>query len=206
MRTTRDPAAPRDEHLSRRLTLFAALCASALFGALFGALCFINADGRLSELLETAQRTSIDIRRSGSIVRLIGSSLMSTGVYLLAAFLLGFSALAQPFELALPFLRGITAGVVLTSVYSGGACKGTLLTAAAVFPGILISVILIVLASREAIYMSSRLFGICFHDRLYQGLLKRAAAYSVGFAELLAATSVSALLDCLLAVVIFGRK
>lgn len=206
MRTTREPSAPRDERMQKRLTLFAALCVSALFGALFGALCFINADGRLAGILESAQRTSIDIRRSGSIVKLIGSSLMSTGVYLLAAFMLGFSAMAQPFELALPFLRGMTAGVVLTSIYSGGACRATVLTAAAVFPGILISVILIVLAAREAIYMSSRLFDICFHDRLYQGLLKRSAAYSVCFAELIAATSVSALLDCLLAVVMFGRK
>ncbi len=205
MQTRRDPVSPRDGRADKRLTLFAALCASALFGALFGALCYISTDGRLSDLLETARQTSMDIRRSGSLVKMIGSSLMSTGFYLLIAYVLGFSALAQPFELALPFLRGMTAGVVLTSIYGGGADKGTLMMTAAVFPGILISIILIILAAREAVYMSSRLFDICFHDRLYDGLLRHSVVYSVSFAELLAATSVTALIDCLLAVMLFGK-
>lgn len=205
MQTARIDISPRDERMTRRLTLFAALCVSALFGALFGALCYINTDGRLADMLDAARQTSMDIRRSGSLVRIIGSTLMSTGFYLLIAYMLGFSALAQPFELALPFLRGMTAGVVLTSVYGNGLSKSTALTVLALFPGIFLSVILIVLASREAVYMSSRLFGICFHDRLYDGLLKRSAAYSVRFAELLAATSVTALIDCLLAVLLFGK-
>lgn len=206
MQTIRSQAAPRDERLQRRLTLFAALCASALFGALFGALCYINTDSRLAEMLRSAQDSSLEIRRSGSLVRMIGSSMMSTGFYILVAYMLGFSALAQPFEMILPFLRGMTAGVVLTSVYSGGLCRDTLLTAAALFPGILLSIVIIILAGREALYMSGRLFDICFHDRLYDGLLRHSAAYSVRFAELLAGASAAAFADCLLAIMIFGRN
>ena len=191
--------------MQRRLAVFAALCVSALLGALFGSLCFINTDGRFSGILEAARSSCLDARRSGSLVKMIGSSLMSTGFYLFVAYMLGFSAMAQPFEFLLPFLKGMTVGVVLTSIYGGSITGSSLLSAAAVYPGALLSVIVTVLASREAVFLSSRLFGICFHNRLYDGLLERSVNYSVKFAELLAVSSIAALIDCLLAVIVFGR-
>lgn len=194
-----------DEPAKLRLTIFAALCISALLGALFGALCYISTDGKLSELLEAAQESSLSARRSGSLVSIIGGSLISTGFYLLLALMLGFSALAQPFEFALPFLRGMSAGVILTSLYSGGFSKLSFMRTAAVFPGMFLSMIIVVLAAREAIYMSAKLFEICFHDRLYDGLLRKSGEYAVRFAEFAAAASAAALVDCILAILLFGK-
>lgn len=194
-----------DEPNRRRLTLFAALCISALLGALFGALCYISTDGKLSELLEAAQESSLSARRSGSLAGIIGGSLLSTGFYLLLAFMLGFSALAQPFEFLLPFLRGMSAGVILTSLYSCGFSKISVMRTAAVFPGMFLSIIIVVLAAREAVYMSAKLFDICFHDRLYDGLLRKSGEYAVRFAEFAAAASAAALADCILAILLFGK-
>ena len=188
----------------KRLTLYTFLSVSALLGALFGALCWCNGIGseNLSKILDEAQESFFAVRRNGDIPKLLLSALSGTGFYLLAAFLLGFSALAQPLETVLPFLRGMTCGVMMTVSCGGSFTKEAMLRTAAVFPGVLASLIITVLASREALYLSDRLFGICFFKGLTEGLGERVKVYAVRFAGLLAAASVSALLDGGLAVLL----
>lgn len=188
----------------KRLALYAVLSVSALLGALFGALCWCFGIGSesLSEVLNEAQESFFSVRKNGDIPRLLISTLSGTGFYLLAAFLLGFSAIAQPFELVLPFLRGMTCGVMLTVSCGGSFAKEPMLKTAAVFPGVLAALIITVLASREAMLLSDRLFGICFYKGLAEGLGEKVRVYAVRFAGLLAAASVSALADCGLAMLL----
>jgi hypothetical protein len=187
---------------TRGLTLFSVFAVSALLGVLFGAICYCYVDSELSEQLKSAEYSLFSIRRSGNFSRILLTSLAGTGFYLAVAFFLGFSALSQPFELLIPFFHGVSSGVMLTQIYGGNFSKLLLLKAAAVLPGTLISLTVIILAGREAFYLSCKLFTACFHERLFDGLLKRIKLYTVRFFALLAAASVSSVVDCILAMLL----
>lgn len=202
MQTERKKIIPESR---RGLTLFASLSLSALLGVLMGAICYCYVDSQLSELLRSAEENFFTVRRGGDFTGILFSSLAGTGVYLLVTFMLGFSAIAQPFEMLMPFFRGLGCGVVLTQIYGGSFSKLTALKAAAVFPGVLISLVVIILASREAIYLSGKLFRVCFQDRLFDGLLKRVKLYMVRFLAFLAAASAAAAIDCALAILLLGK-
>jgi hypothetical protein len=193
------------QNYNRRLTIFAVLLTSALLGMLFGALCVCYINSQLSDLLKSAENELFSVRRSGDLSKILLSSFAGTGFYLITAFILGFSAFAQPFELTLPFLRGLGCGVILTQIYGSTLSGIPLLKIAAVLPGTIISMIIIVLAGREAVYMSNRLFKICFNDRIFDGLLMRTKVYVSRFLTLLAASSIVAVIDCVLAILLLGK-
>ncbi|MCD8095349.1 MAG: hypothetical protein LUE12_04395 [Ruminococcus sp.] len=186
------------------LTLFAALCSSALFGALFGALCCLYIDSQLAETLKSAEESTLALRRSGSLPEILFYSLLTTGAYLLIAFVLGLCLVSQPFEFLIPFSKGVSGGVILTEIYGGEFSKLAALKAAAVFPGVFISIVVTVLAAREAVYMSNRLFAVCTQDKLVNGLQNRLKLYVTRFLGLLAITSVAAALDTVLAILLLG--
>lgn len=190
---------------SRGLTLFAALSVSALLGALVGALCCRYSGSQLSELLNSAEENYFAVRRSGDLSGILLGSFAGTGFYLLLTFLLGFSAVAQPFEFAVPFLRGLGCGVTLTQIYGDSFSSDSALRAAAAFPGIFISLALTVLASREAIFLSGRLFRVCFRDKLFDGLLSRVKLYAARFLAFLAAASAASAIDCALSMLLLGK-
>lgn len=191
---------------SKGITLFTVLAVSALFGALFGALCCLRTDSGLAEMLANAEEKTLEVRRSGELSRIILSSLAGTGIYLCIAFVLGFSAIAQPLEVILPFFKGIGGGVILTQLYGQDLSRVSLIKGLAVFPGVFLSLVVMIIASREAIYLSGRLFDVCFQKRIADGMLGRIKLYAVRFAALLAATSLCALLDCALAMLLLGRS
>lgn len=186
--------------------VFTAMAISALLGALFGTLCCTVSDGELSQQLGNAAESYLSIRRAGAFSQLILTTLTGTGTYLLAAFLSGFWSLAQPLEFVLPFMRGVSCGVILTSVSSGSFNTESLLKMAAVFPGIFISIVVTVLAAREALFFSNRLFGVCFGRGISEGMLTRVKTYAAHFIMLAAMISAAALLDCVLAAVLLGRS
>lgn len=184
---------------SRGLILFTVMSAAALFGALFGTMCCMRTETRLSQLLISVQEQALGLRRNGEYTKIMLMSVSENAAFLAAAFILGLSAVTQPLELALPFLRGIGFGVLLTGAFSGGACRRTFLTAAAVFPNVFISLIVTVLACREAMYLSDRLTAVCFRDRITDGMAERVKLYSARFAGLLAVSAASAAIECALA-------
>ena len=190
---------------SRRLTLFASLCVSALLGVLLGAVCCCSVDSQLLDMLGSAEENLFSIRRSGDLAKIVFNSLAGTGFYLLITFALGFSAISQPFEMLVPFFRGLGCGVILTQIYGDSFSKLSALKAAAVLPGIFISLVVIILASREALFLSVKLFKVCFQDRLFDGLLQRIKLYSVRFLAFLAAASAASAIDCILAMLLLGK-
>ena len=191
----------------KRLFLYALLTLAALLGALFGALCWCYGSGRLSELLGSAKESYLSARRCGDVTRLLLGALTGMGTFLLAELLLSLSAVGQPFEVALPFLRGTVCGVILVSVNGGELNAPALLRTVAVFPGVLISLIITVLAAREAVCLSDRLFRICFAGEQSDGLFARIKLCGARFAVLTAAMSAGALVDCGLSMLVlsFGK-
>ncbi len=183
----------------RSLTLFSILAVSALMGALFGVLCrgFVGAD--VSEALEKAEQTYFDIRIHGSLAKIMLGALAGTGFYLVAAFALGFSALAQPFELLLPFFKGLGSGVLLAQIYGTSPGEFEISKFLAVFPSCLVSLIIIILASREAMYLSGRLFGICVKIGVIAEMGERVKLYGARFLALAAVMAVEAAIEPLLA-------
>lgn len=186
----------------RSLTLFSILAVSALMGAMFGVLCRGSVGADVGKMLEKAEQTYFDIRLHGSLAKIMLGALAGTGFYLAAAFALGFSALAQPFELLLPFFKGLGCGVLLAQIYGASPGEFEISKFAAVFPACLVSLIIIIFASREAIYLSGRLFGICFRGGMLGGMGERVKLYGARFLVLAAVMAVEAALEPVLAMLL----
>ncbi len=199
----------REKHLfgeqpSRRLVLFTILCGSALFGALFGTMCCVRSETALGGLLISYRQSVLERRLGGEYLKAMLSSLAENGAFIAAAMMLGLSAVSQPLEVILPFIRGVGLGAVLTGAVSGGLCRGTLMTAAAVVPEVFCSLIVTVLACREALFFSGRLAAVVARDGILDGMAQRSklfAARSAGlFAVSAAVSAVSAAVCRLVAV------
>ncbi len=183
---------PRYSAPSRSLTLFSVLSVSALMGALFGAICLGYSDGSIAAMLENAEKSYFEVRKNGDFAQIMLGAFASTGFYLIIAFMLGFSAVAQPFELLLPFFKGLGSGVLLAQIYGNSPKDFSAAKFIAVFPAALISLIVILFASREAVYLSSRLFKICFKGDSGSGMLARVKLYGARFLVLIAIASIAA--------------
>lgn len=190
---------------NRGLILFTALSISALMGVLFGTLCRCYIDGDISAQLSAAVSDFIELRKNGSFAAILLRSFAGTGIYVLAAYLLGFGAVSQPLQLFLPFIKGIGFGVILSQLYGSSFSKEALIRAAAVMPGVFFTLVIIILASRESMNMSSRIFRVCFQDRLFDGMRERTKRYSINMLTLTAATSVLAAVDCFTAILLLRR-
>ena len=70
-------------------------------------------------------------------------------------FVFGFSAVAQPLELAAVFLHGLAVGVSVSAVYTEFMAKGVLMSFLLIVPNALITTLAFILAAREAIKASN---------------------------------------------------
>ena len=174
-------------------------------GVLFGTLCRCYIDGDISAQLSAAVSDFIELRKNGSFAAILLRSFMGAWLYVLLAFMLGFGAVSQPFQLLLPFFKGISCGVILSQIYGSSFSKEALIRAAAVMPGVFFTLVIIILASRESINMSSRIFQVCFQDRLFDGMRERTKRYSIYMLTLTAAASVLAAVDCFSAILLLRR-
>lgn len=203
MQTERKITSVPNDAFKRPLTMFAALCVSALLGVLFGALSLCYVSDELSEALLSMENGFFSVRANGDFTAILFDSLSANLIFLGISFFLGFGALSQPLSMLLPFARGIGSGVILAQIYGDSFKDFSPLKAAVVLPGIAVSLIIVILASREAIFMSVRIFKICFRDRLSDGLFPKVKNYSAKFVFLLAAASAAALADCVLSLLLF---
>ena len=127
---------------------FALLCGAAVFGVLLGTLCFcLGSDAPVLHGTLCVQRRDCAKAMAGS---LLGST-----VFLMGFAVLGFCAIAQPFELALLVLRGMGIGYSLAGICAGTDRHAVLLNEAAVLPGAVLSTLALTAAAREALMLSN---------------------------------------------------
>ena len=181
---------------SKSLVMFAVMSGAALFGALFGTMCCLRSDTRLGQWLLSHQCSALQMRFDREYARVMLVSFLGNAVFIALAFVMGLSAVSQLPEFILPFFRGIGLGVTLCGAVSGGFCRRMLVNTAAVLPGAFFSLVITVLACREAVFLSDRLAVICLKDRITDGMGERIKLYAARFAGLVALAAANAVIDC----------
>lgn len=156
-------------------------------GIAVGAVLSLKMD--LSGFSRPLQNRSYDI--SANWVEAFAYGFIGSASFVAAAFLMGFCAVSQPFELLLVAFRGLGLGVLARSVYS---CDDILIGLMLFLPGAVLSSGILILQSCRAVQMSTRylLLSVTSENRL--GLAKEFRDYIFWFlVSLLACALVSAI-------------
>lgn len=186
----------------KNLLIFYFLVSFAILGCAFGIFCYLYSENRICDKILFFHHEMFGISYSEKVSAVLFDSLKSNVVFLITAFILGFGALSQPVQALLIFIKGFSCGTVLISIYGNGLSGSDLPCIAAVFPGMFISLIVIIIAARESFFLSERLFRLCFTDRLADGLFFRVRTYAVRFSVYAAMLSVCSLIDCGLSIIL----
>lgn len=186
-------------------SFFAFLVGTILIGVVLGtiAYCFMSDD--FLKQMSLAQENFLEIRKKSDFALILMKSLSSSTMFLGAVFILGFSAIAQPVEIAVPLVRGMGLGVTMAQVYSQSGSKGILTCLIIIVPAAIISTYALVVGTREAIGMSNLLFSNSLSDKATEGMLSAVKLYGTKFLVLEAIMAVSAAVDCICTIIFIGH-
>lgn len=186
-------------------SLFTFLVGAALLGVLMGVVsqCFMS-DDFLGQIA-AAQNDFLEIRRNSDFAVVLMRSFCAATMFLGAAFVMGFSAIAQPLEFAVPTVKGIGLGVTMAQAYSQSGSTGIAACALLIVPSTVISTYAVIIGARESIRMSNRLMTNLLSDRASVGMLSHVKLYGTKFLALEALAAVAAAVDCLCTVIFINR-
>ena len=71
---------------------------------------------------------------------------------------MGLSAAAQPIEVIVPIFRGMGAGVAVSGIYYSYGTSGIGIAAVLIIPGAVISAFAVIIAAREALDLSGKVY------------------------------------------------
>lgn len=168
-----------------------------LVGALLGAVTYGYMDVSFADKLAQLQSGYLDVRKNSDFVQVLLRSFSSSMIFLGTVFVLGFSAVAQPLELAVPLVKGIGVGAAMAQVYSSQGMSGISSCALLIVPSAVISVYALAVGTREAVMMSNQLFGVMLSDNSTSAMLNKTKLYGTRFLVLASVNAVSAAVDCL---------
>lgn len=174
----------------RRLAVLAALYFAGVLAGVF-------LDGAAdTSALDGVTEYFLDGRLNRTFWETLKKSFSESFLPLLLCFWLGFSAAGQPFEPLIPALRGVAAGLSLAGLYEGYGLAGIGMSAVLIVPGAALSAFALIIAAREALELSGRMFSLAFGGVAAGTVDLR--LYLTKFALLCGIIAVSALLDSLL--------
>ena len=184
---------------------FAFLVGIGIMGVLFGVMsyCFMSAD--FLEQLSLAEENYIELRRNQDFAQILIKSFCSSSIYLGCAFVLGFSAIAQPVEIIIPLIKGMGLGVSVAQIYAQNGRSGILTCVLLILPCSLMSMYALVIGVREAIGLSNIFMTNALSTGQTSGLLSTVKLYCTKFLVLEAVVAVSAAADCVCTVVFAGK-
>lgn len=187
------------------ISFFGFLIALAVLGILFGVMSFCFMDDSFLSEISLAQQNFMEIRKNQDFVHILIKSLCSSTVFLAGAFLLGFSAIAQPIEILIPLIRGLGLGVSVAQIYSQSGKSGILTCMILIIPCTLISMYALVVGVRESVGLSNIFMTNALCSGQTYGLLNSIKLYATKFLVLEAVTAVSAVVDCICTIAFVGR-
>lgn len=184
---------------------FGFLAVIAVIGILFGVMsyCFMSAD--FLEQMSVAQQNFFELRKNRDFVQILIKSFGSSSIFIGCAFVLGFSAIAQPIEIIIPLVKGMGLGVSVAQIYSQNGKSGILTCALIILPCAVISMYALLIAVRESVGLSNIFMTAALTSGQTNGLLGTVKLYATKFLVIEAVTAVSAAVDCVCTVVFAGR-
>ncbi len=175
-----------------RLTLLTALYFAGVF---IGAVLYGTLRGDALSALNGIAGSFVNGRLHHTFWETLANSFWGGFILLLACFWLGFSSAAQPIELLIPAFRGLGAGVSLSGMYGSFGLRGVGMSAVLIIPGAVLSAFAVIIAAREALELSGRVFSSAFGGR--SGEAADLRLYFTKFAILCLILAVSSLADSL---------
>lgn len=117
--------------------------------------------GSNNELINTIKEITgnfITIRSRQDINTTLMTTFVSSVGLLVVVFLCGFSAVAIPFILFVPFLKGISFGLTAGGIISSLGGSGVLVTGLLLIPNTIISIVIVMYGAKNALALSKQLF------------------------------------------------
>lgn len=198
-----------DNHISQigqkkktdgRLTLLTALYFAGVF---LGVILYGTLDGERLGALNDITGSFVYGRLNHTFWETLVNSFSGAFLVLTACFWLGFSAAAQPIELLVPVFRGLGAGVSLAGMYGSFGLAGVGMSAVLIIPGAVLSAFALIIAAREALEMSGKMFSSVF-GRTASGEAIDFRLYVTKFVILFIILTVSSLADSLATFIFAG--
>ena len=183
-----------------RLTLLTALYFAGVF---LGVILYGTLDGERLGVLNDITGSFVYGRLNHTFWETLVNSFSGAFLVLTACFWLGFSAAAQPVELLVPVFRGLGAGVSLSGMYGSFGLAGVGMSAVLIIPGAVLSAFALIIAAREALEMSGKIFSSVF-GRTASGEAIDFRLYVTKFVILFIILTVSSLADSLATFIFAG--
>jgi len=174
-------------HYTKKNNLLIVLGLLFVAGMALGVLLLRGAGEETTSLLERVVGGFIARRQQAGLSENFFSAFGSSMLFVLALFVSGFCAIAQPIIVAAPLIRGVGFGFSAASLYAryGAAAAG--FVGVLILPGMLISTVAILLCCKQALRLSGAFFytmrpratrsaepfflrGYCFNHALAAGL------------------------------------
>lgn len=139
-----------------------------------------------------------------SILTVFGEAFTDTFILIVLLMLMGFGSIFQPFEIATLLYRGFALGVSFSYTYSLYAVKGFFICVLMILPHALITSVLLVLAVRESMRMSTSIAVFSFKGD--SEIIKRPDVhmYIIKFTVLAVLLVVSSVIDCFITYLLTG--
>lgn len=180
----------------RLIMLISVLIAGLITGAALAG----NSSDKLSFIVEGF----IDARSNQSFVSTFLNSLLSTSIFLLAAFMFGLCVCGAPFIPAILFIRGLGLGYAMGYLYTFEGLKGIAFVALLIAPNAVISSFALVPACLEGMRVSTLLFSSTAKDAPAVRLWPDMKKYSIRFAACAVLLCIGSIVDSLF-VLAFSR-
>jgi len=136
-------------------SFFILLLGIMLGGVLIGSLAFCNMNENAIKKMSFIAQGFVETRTGQGFLSILLKSFISSSIPVLIIFLLGFSAVTQPFEFLIPFLKGLGLGASLAQIYQTSGIKGSLIILFLIIPYVIINTFGLIVATREAIRFSN---------------------------------------------------
>lgn len=179
----------RIENLSgKTLTylLMTGFCAGELIGAAAYCSCCSEDFGTLEKIAELFFRN----RLGCTFIQTVINSFSGAFLLMLLCLFLGFGAVFQPVEAAVPFFHGMGIGVVLAEMNVEYGFRGLLVSALMILPYAAASAVMVIAAAREAVLMSC-----CVGRHIFGGIKSEDVDVRLYITKFLALFGVTAVLS-----------
>lgn len=123
-------------------------------GVMLGS-CILNMAGsEVLELVLSLNRDFLSSRQDNSFAANFYSALVSSAVFVVPLFLLGFCAIAQPAEVLTPFFKGLGVGLSVSSIYYVNGFKAAWFIAVYILIPTVLNAVIVIICAKESLRMS----------------------------------------------------
>lgn len=173
-------------------------------GMIIGCIFINNETNELTEKIASVIEKGFSARSSYTSMQIFKNSLLTHSIFLILAYILGMSGIGYPFICLVPMICGVSNGMVSGYIYSSFGIKGFLYCLTTVYPGLLISLVALIIGSCECLQMSLQVFKI-LTDKNRISCENSAKKYGYQFIVLFGIVIVSAIVETLMCNIFLGK-